>query len=120
MPETTQSAGKPPAAKAAAHDPVLEGLPGRYLGTFGADNMGFTLEITSATASGVSGVATLGGDGCRGRYPVEGSFKGKKLQMRAPRKGGPAGDCPLAFSLSVDANQLVGATDAGEAIVVRK
>ena len=116
-----QAAAKAPPAKSAAPDPAAAALVGRYVGTYGGDSgTGFTLEIASVTNGVVSGLVTLGGSGCRGRYPVEGTFKAGRLQMRAPRKGGPASDCPLGFTLTVDGNKLTGATDAGEKIVLRR
>jgi hypothetical protein len=35
-------------------------------------------------------------------------IKGDELELRATRKGGPAGDCGMVLRLTVEGNKLVG------------
>jgi outer membrane biosynthesis protein TonB len=119
---------KPPAPRtsaapgAAASDAAVTPLLGRYDGTYSgpSESGGFTLELTGVSNGVISGLATLGGQSCRGRYPIVGNYKNEKLQMRAPSKGGPAGDCPLSFTLAPEGRWLMGATDSGDKIRVKK
>lgn len=132
------SAAKPEAAAAAAAsapapqakspeppptDRALAALPGRYVGNYfegGSEAIGMTLTITSVERGVVEGTASLGGQGCSGDYPMRGSYRSSKLELRATRNGGPAGDCPLRLSLGVDGARLTGTTGSGNGVELSK
>jgi len=91
-------------------------LLGKYSGSFSGITGsggnpyqgGLTLELASLEDGIVRGKAVRGGGPCRGEYPVEGMIKGDELELRATRKGGPAGDCGMVLRLTVEGNKLVG------------
>ena len=100
--------------------PVLaqQTLLGKYSGSFvlitkrGDVNAGLTLEILTVEGDTVKGKAVRMAEGtrvsCAGEYPVEGKVKGDALELIATEKGGPAGDCPMTFRLTVEGSKLVG------------
>jgi hypothetical protein len=95
---------------------------GRYVGNLftNSEMVGLTLVISGFNDGVVTGTATLGGRGCNGAYPMQGRYQSNKLSLRATRNGGPAGDCPLNFALNVLGDTLVGATDSGDKVQLRK
>ncbi|HEV7801031.1 MAG TPA: hypothetical protein VGP15_08130 [Burkholderiales bacterium] len=105
-------------------DAALEAMRGRYVGNMfssaGSETVGFSLVISAVANGTVTGTASLGGRGCNGDYPMQGTYQGRKLQLRATRNGGPAGDCPLNLVLTAEGNRLVGATDGGDRIQLAK
>ncbi len=104
-------------------DRALAALRGRYVGNYfegGSEAIGMTLTITSVERGVVEGTASLGGQGCSGDYPMRGSYRSSKLELRATRNGGPAGDCPLRLSLGVDGARLTGMTGSGNGVELSK
>jgi len=91
-----------------------ESIVGTYKGSFevhtniGMMPVGVSLVISGVDDGKVNGVATLGGRGCAGDYPVEGTLKGSEIAVRAPQKGGRGGDCSFGFRGTVEGNRLVG------------
>ena len=93
-------------------------LLGKYSGSFmqatslGDVSTGLTLEILTVEGDTVKGKAVRMAEGtrvsCAGEYPVEGKVKGDALELIATEKGGPAGDCPMTFRLTVEGSKLVG------------
>jgi hypothetical protein len=98
------------ATTAFAQDAAL----GTYKGSFdvqtsgGMMAVGVNLTINSVDDGKVKGSATLGGRGCAGDYPLEGTLRGSDLAVRATRKGGVAGDCDFGFRGTVQGDRLVG------------
>jgi hypothetical protein len=98
-------------------------LLGKYSGTYSAITLsggnpihvGLTLELASLEDGIVKGKAARMGGPCRGDYPVEGMIKGDELELRATRKGGPAGDCGMRLRLTVVGNKLVGTMNKNKA-----
>jgi hypothetical protein len=101
--------------------PGTEGLRGRYLGTLG-DSAGLTLVISAVEAGIVRATASVSGEGpCNDDYPMQGSVRGGKLELRATRMGGRAGDCPLGLSLSVGSGgRLTGSSASGGSVQLTK
>lgn len=111
-----------PTAKRAEKAPVestgVSVLAGRYVGNIrGSETAGLTLVIASVEGGVAKGTASVAGSGpCDDTYPVQGSARGGKLELRATRMGGRASDCPLSLSLAVDGARLTGATGSGGAV----
>jgi hypothetical protein len=97
-----------------------DSLPGKYVGSFpvqtnrGQQEVGVTVVIQSVEEGKVKGIATLGGRGCAGDYPFEGTVKGDAIGLRATQKGGPAGDCNFGFKGKVEGNRLIGTMGKNE------
>ena len=91
-----------------------ESLPGKYVGSFpvqtnlGMQEVGVTVVIDSVEEGKVKGTATMGGRGCAGDYPFEGTVKGEAIGLRGTQKGGRAGDCSFGFKGKIEGNRLVG------------
>lgn len=105
-------------------DNALAAMRGRYTGNFvdsaSSEFIGLTLVISSVDDGVVKGTATLGGRDCDGNYPMQGTFRNGQLDLRAPRNGGPAGDCPLSLSLSAQGGRLIGAMGNGSKVQLSK
>jgi len=91
-------------------------LVGRYEATragynqIGGATQFFTLEITSVENGKLSGKLTMAKFECRGDYPIEGSYRDGKLEMRTSeghRRG--CGNVPVI--LVVEGNRLIGTRD---------
>jgi hypothetical protein len=97
-----------------------DSLPGKYVGSFpvqtnlGMQEVGVTVVINTVEDGKVKGTATLGGRGCAGDYPFEGTIKGDAIGLRGTQKGGRAGDCSFGFKGKVDGNRLVGTMGKNE------
>lgn len=98
----------------------LSAMRGRYTGNFvdsgSAEIIGLTLVISSVEDGVFKGTATLGGRGCDGSYPMQGTFRNNQLDLRATRNGGPAGDCPLSLALEAQGSRFVGAMGNGSKV----
>lgn len=107
-----------PAPESAKGGGRFDAMRGRYTGNYfdASDMIGLTLVISSIENGVVKAAATLGGRGCEGQYPMQGTFQNNRLDLNATRKGGPAGDCPLSLSLAAQGNTLVGATGDGNKV----
>jgi len=99
-----------------AQDPLI----GTYYGYFtvptlqGDKSIGMTVVIASAENGRVEGRGIYqGGKGCKGDFPLGGSYRGGELKMRSTAKFGPARDCSMRFRLTVEGNQLIGHTGRG-------
>jgi hypothetical protein len=109
-----------------APDPALEAMRGRYTGNYfdssgsSTEMIGLTLIISSVENGVVKATATLGGRGCHGEYPMQGTYQNKTLNLRATPKGGPAGDCPLNLALAVEGDRLAGAADNGDKVQLKR
>ena len=90
---------------------------GKYTGNYettGIANVthSVTVEISSFEGGKVKGIATRNStartSGCRGQYPIEGTYKDNKISLRETEKGGPAGDCTFRFTGTREGDALVG------------
>lgn len=96
---------------ASAHAQELKA--GSYSGTYtvsttrGPRNTGITLDITSVDNGKLKGTAVRMGRHCRGEYQVEGVYEGNNIQLSS-KKGGPAGDCSVNLTLTVEGDKLTG------------
>jgi hypothetical protein len=104
--------------RAPRSDPAADALRGRFVGNYfdSAGTFGLTLVITSINDGAVEGRATLSGQGCGGDYPLRGTYRDKRLELKAPRNGGPAGDCPLGLKLSMQGEKLTGTLENGSRV----
>lgn len=96
-------------ASAVAQDSVV----GRYNGSFTTQGINavvrsVSIVITSVEDGKVTGTGIRTGGPCAGEYPLEGTFKGDEIRLRATKKGGPAGDCGFGFVGKVEGTKLVG------------
>lgn len=87
-------------------------LLGTYSGSASLKNnktAGIRLLIEGIENGVVKGVASRFQKGaCNGDYPVEGTLKDGNLIMKAPEKGGSAGDCNFKLNVKVVGEKLVG------------
>lgn len=95
---------------------------GRYVGNIsGGEAAGLTLVISSIDGGVVKGTASVTGGGvCDDNYSMQGSMRGGRLELRATRMGGRAGDCPLSLSLALAGDRLTGATGSGASVQLSK
>jgi hypothetical protein len=101
--------------------------PGKYSGGYerttrtGANTIGLEVDIKEVSGNKVKGVALMSRNGsCDGEYPMEGTFKGGKLSLKATQRGGKAGDCGFSFTASLEGNKLVGKTHGGSALTLSR
>ena len=103
-----------------------ESIIGKYTGDFimstsrGPIRTGLGLVLDRAEGGVVKGTATIFDWSCAGDYPMEGTFREGKMQLRSTAKGGRAGDCSLRLNLAVDGGRLTGTTGSGQPVQLSK
>jgi hypothetical protein len=88
---------------------------GKYSGNhqIGTSDVRVALDIKSVEAGTVKGtleryVSTRRGGSCDGEFPVQGTYKDNKLDVRTIEKVGKASDCIFRLRMNVQGNKLVG------------
>jgi hypothetical protein len=126
-PQAEKAASAAPPAQAAkrpeaAADSTSGALAGRYVGNIsGTDGGGLTLTISGVQGGAVKATAALTAGGvCDDNYPMQGSMRSGRLELRATQMGGRANDCPLSLSLTVDGNRMTGSTGGGGSVQLTK
>lgn len=90
-----------------------DSLIGKYTGSYerrtnrGDERYGVELNIVSVENGIAKGTAVRNGRQCPGTYPVEGTVKDNRLELKSG-KGGTADDCAANFRLVAEGNKLKG------------
>ena len=90
-----------------------ESFVGKYTGSYerktnrGDERYGVELNIASVENGIVKGTAIRHGRQCPGSYPIEGTMKENRLELKSG-KGGTADDCAANFRLVAEGNKLKG------------
>ena len=88
-----------------------DSLVGAYNASYGvttpvAATVSLRITITSVEGSAVKATGYRSDRGCRGEYPLEGTVKENQIRLRAPQKGGPAGDCDFGIAGTIEGNVI--------------
>ena len=90
-----------------------DSLIGKYSETYtrntnkGEQRYGLELNIESSENGVVKGTAIRNGRDCRGAFPVEGTFKDNRLELKSGKVSG-AEDCTANLRLAAEGNKLKG------------
>ena len=108
-------------------------IAGKYSGNYtrttreGDALVGVILEIREVVDGKVKGTVQTwgaasdsGSGGCDGTYPVEGTLTDNTLRLRTTAQGGRAKDCWFTVGLMVEGDRLVGKTQGGRPVRLRK